>query len=149
MSDAIRFMGTWRGVTQRYVRVSSVWRKVSGIAVRSGGSWRLAPGSAPSFSASAPTSVSGYAFSNRGAIDVNTTAGITVNGGTGPYRYQWTKLDGDTKISISDPTRAGVTFTARLNGMTAATTYGWTAQDAAGSVASGTTAVQLEVGNNN
>lgn len=150
MSDAIRLLGQWRDVTARYVRVGGVWRKVSSVAVRTGGAWRSTQGSAPAFSASAPGNAYGFQGApNNQSVGVTTPlVTITVNGGTAPYTYSWTKVNGDPRVAASSPQLASTRFTATLRGEIVEATFNWTASDANGSTAAGTIFVQLEAGDN-
>lgn len=147
MSDAIRLLGQWRDVTTRYIRVGGVWRKVSGVAVRVGGAWRNAQSAAGPFSASAPTSVSGFRFAPGGTATVSATATVTVQGGAAPYSYQWSYVSGDNFV-LSAPTNATTRFSDTGGPGTANGLYRWTATDANASTATGTTSVTLTIEGN-
>lgn len=147
MSDAIRLLGQWRDVTARYVRVGGTWRKVASVAVRTGSAWRSTRGTAAPFSASAPNEVRGFRAVNTGTATVTALATVTVQGGVSPYSYLWTYVSGGN-FNNSTPTNASTRFSATMGIGTAEGLYRWTATDANGSTATGTTSVILTVEGN-
>lgn len=63
-----------------------------------------------------PSSVSKTISSSDGASHSVTSppSTATASGGTGPYTYAWTFLDGDAGITINSPAAAATSFTATL-----------------------------------
>lgn len=96
---------------------------------------KTAPGSTPALSNSAtPAFISGYS-SRYGTCTSSEPAMANVSGGSPPYTYLWSRVSGDTDITIQDPTNYYTYFTALLtSGDSATTVFKCTVTDAASTV---------------
>ena len=96
---------------------------------------KTAPGSTPALSNSAaPTFISGYS-SGFGTCTSSEPAVASVSGGSPPYTYLWSRVSGDTDITIQDPTNYYTYFTALLSsGDSVSTVFKCTVTDAASTV---------------
>jgi hypothetical protein len=147
MTNAVHAQGDWRYEASRFLRVSGAWRRVVGMAVRLGDVWHSVDAYSPSFTASAPEEVDGYGVAQKPIAEtVSATASITVNGGTSPYSYQWSRVSGDSRITSKSPTMATSTFAATLRSEQASAVFGWIATDANGQSVTGQTTVVLSSG---
>jgi hypothetical protein len=133
-------------VSSRLVVVGGTARKVTAHYACIGGSARLVDSFTPPFSASADTqSAFGSSYSPKPKREtvLSNTVNITPVGGTLPYSYVWTKIDGDAGVAAVSPQSASTAFQASLNNMEVSADFQWTVSDAFGSSASGSVSVTL------
>lgn len=104
--------GAWRTARRGEVFASGQWRRLTRAEAYLGGQWRQVVTFVPPLSLSVTPLVEGYRSSQKPSAGVVTTnfAIATPNGGTGPYRYQWSA----SGVTFSSPTNASTNLSATL-----------------------------------
>jgi hypothetical protein len=105
-------------------------------------------GAAAAYSASIPSTAYGstLAAASNGTV-TSASISATVTGGVGALSYLWSRVSGDSSISITTPTASGTTFSATVSNYNTpkTATFLVTVTDSLGRVvASNTTVVTLE-----
>jgi len=120
MSISVNINGVWREVEAPFVNVGGAWQAVQEAYVRVNGVWQIV--------FEAISDLLGVMFS-RSFIQVSepiasgvVTSGTTTvlpQGGNGQFTYSWSRVSGDTEITITNPTsritafRRNITFGVR------------------------------------
>lgn len=117
-------MKFWNGTAHVDLATAEYWDGAAFVPLTIAKYWNgtvfvdipLPGGGGGSFSVTAsPGSASGAVTDNNLFVNV-VSNGVTVTptGGTGPYTYLWTKVSGDSAVTVSNSTAASVTFSATV-----------------------------------
>lgn len=105
-----RIDGAWREVTSGRVRIAGTWKNIATVRVYVGGAWKDAESFFAPFTALTVSPETIERFAEVGTTLTTQAATATPTGGTPPYTYAWSRVSGDTSISITSPTSASTTF---------------------------------------